>query len=507
VCLAVLTSGAYDVVGDEELRLVTAAIGGLRRTVTQEYPSLQFRVVDATGAGLVTARLVAAELAAGGGDDLVAFRAGHRWVHEWAPDPITAAAPAHVWRPDGSYLITGGLGGLGLGLARRLAAWSRDACPDRDDSSRLRLALLSRQPLPPRDRWDDPESPTGDATRRIAAVRELEALGADVITVVADVADETQLRAAVETIRRQFGVLNGVIHAAGTPASGLLALKTRGDAERVLRPKVAGALALERVLGSEPLDFLVHFSSATVALGGLGESDYAAANSFLDAHAHAARRRGLPVTAVDWGPWRWDAWTPAGTTETANSHGRVIRERFGISDAEGFDLLTRILAAGVAQVLVAQQDLGSLSARWAELGRDAVSGGPPARSHPRPLLRTPYVAARTDLERRITEIWGRHLGVDPVGVDDAFFELGGTSLIGLTIVAEMERELSIRLGASDLFEAPTPGTLAALVNQRQGGGPAPDGTTSTSEGAGRGDKRREQARRGAAAVANRRSRR
>ena len=506
VCLAVLTSGAYDVIGDEELHLVAGALGGLRRIVTQEYPSLRARTVDATGTDRATARLVAAELAGGGGDDLVAYRAGRRWVHEWAPDPITPAAPAQVWRPDGSYLITGGLGGLGLAVARRLAAWSRDVLSNgRDGSSRLRLALVNRQPLPPRDRWGHPESAAGDVARRIAAVRDLEALGAEVMTVAADVADEAQLHAAVQTIRRQFGALNGVIHAAGAPASGLLALKTRADAERVLRPKVAGALVLERVLDGEPLDFLVHFSSATVAVGGLGESDYAAANCFLDAHAHAARRRGRPVTAVDWGPWRWDAWTRDGTAGVGDMH--VMRERFGISDEEGFDLLTRILAAEVPQVLVAQQDLDSLSARWAELGRDAVSVAPPDRSHPRPLLRTPYVAARTELERHITRIWGRYLGVDRVGVDDPFFELGGTSLVGLTIVAEMERELGIRLGASDLYEAPTPATLAALVQQRQCGDPEPDETASASRGAGRGDKRREHARRAAAAVADRRSRR
>jgi phthiocerol/phenolphthiocerol synthesis type-I polyketide synthase E len=505
VSLAVLTSCGYDVVGDEELELAAATLGGLCRTVAQEYPTLHVRGVDAAGDDPDTARAVVAELCAGGEGDLVAYRSGCRWVHEWAPDPIAPAPPAQVWRAGGAYLITGGLGGLGLGLARRLTAWSRAEASDGPaDSLPLRLALMSRRPLPARDRWDLPENATGEVARRIAAVRELEELGAEVVAVAADVADETQLRAAVETVRERFGALNGVVHAAGAPASGLLALKTRAEAERVLRPKVGGALALEGVLADQPLDFLVHFSSATVALGGLGESDYAAANSFLDAHAHAARRRGLPVTAVDWGPWRWDAWTP---DSAAESPRRAMRERHGITDAEGFDLLTRILAAGIPQVLVAQQDLGSLSTRWTELGRDLVSASPPARSHPRPLLRTPYVAARTELERRVTQIWGRHLGVDRIGVDDPFFELGGTSLVGLTIVAEMEREFGIRLGASDLFEAPTPGTLAALVDQRQRGGPSPELAGSAPDGAGRGDKRREQARAAAAAAAKRRSRR
>ncbi len=508
VVLTVLTDGAYDVLGDEELRLGAATLHGLGASVSQEYPPVHLRSVDVAGADAATADLVAAEVCAESDDELVAFRRGRRWVHRWDAGPVPAAPASRVWRPDGTYLITGGLGGLGLGLARRLTAWSREQSSEGRAGVPLRLALLGRRPLPPRDIWDHPENATGDVGRRVAAVRELEELGAEVLTLEADVADAAQVNAAVQAVRDRWGPIHGVVHAAGVPASGLIALKGRAEVERVLRPKVAGALALEQALAAEPLDFWVHFSSATVALGGLGESDYVAANAFLDAHAHAARRRGIPVTAVDWGPWRWDNWTSgerhAGSAEAAASSRRSLRERFGITDAQGFELLTRIVASGTPQVLVAQQELGTLAARWSELGRGVAAETRPVRTHPRPLLRTPYLEARTELERTVTGIWGRHLGVDRVGVDDAFFELGGTSLVGLTIVAELERELGITLNASDLFEAPTPGTLAALIADRRNGGAVQPPSSSAPEGSERGDRRRQRAQRAAEARRSRR---
>jgi acyl carrier protein len=235
-----------------------------------------------------------------------------------------------------------------------------------------------------------------------------------------------------------------------------------------------------------PLDFLALYSSAVVAHGGLGESDYCAANCFMDAFARRARERGAPVIAIDWGPWRRDSWAGAA------AGARELRARYGISDEEGAELLTRIIAARRPQILVAQQDPARLAARWAELALAAAAPVEPSRCHPRPPLRVPYRAPRTDLERQIVDAWKRFLGLDRVGVDDQFFELGGTSLIGLTIIQQLEQELAVAVSAADLFAAPTPGTLATLVAERRGesGDEQPAG--------GRGEQRRRLA--GAAAA-------
>jgi acyl transferase domain-containing protein len=483
VRVVALSTGVHDVLGDEDTEPMKATLLGLCRTTEQEFPTIRCRSVDVAPsvAAEAAARLLE-EIHADPPDPSVAYRGAHRWVQTWEPTRLDVVETGRVWRENGAYLITGGLGGLGLALARRLA------------TRPVRLALLGRTALPPRERWDDEELMADPATRRrVEAIRELEALGAEVLPLAADVAEPAQLAAALARARERFGTINGVVHAAGVPAGGLIQLKTRQDAEAVLRPKVAGTLALQEALGDEPLDFFALYSSAVVAHGGLGESDYCAANCFLDAFARRARRRGAPVTAIDWGPWQWDSWTEDRQTG-AGSRLRDLRLEHGITDDEGVELLTRILAGDQPQVLVAQQEPARLAARWAELTRQLAAPVEPQRAYPRPALRTPYVAPRTDLERAISAVWRRYLGLDRVGVDDQFFELGGTSLIGLTIVGELERELGTALSAADLFAAPTPGALAALIGARG------DGGSHELQADGRGEQRR---RRAAAAAARR----
>jgi len=494
--LDVLSSGIHDVLGDEETCPEKATVLGLCRTAEQELPTVRCRSIDVTTAdaadprpGAVADRLMR-ELCTPTGDRYVAFRGRRRWISSWEKVRIDPAGPGQVWRDGGAYLITGGFGGLGLALARQLA-----------ERHRVRLALLGRSPLPERERWDDDAALADDGVReRIAAVRELERLGCEVLPVSADVADPEQLAAAIATVKARFHRIDGVLHAAGVPAGGLLQLKTRSEAETVLRPKVAGTLALHRLLRDEPPDFFAAFSSAVVALGGLGESDYCAANWFLDAFARHARRSGFPMTAVDWGPWRRDSWT-TGRSETAALDDRVrqLRQTHGIRDDEGFDALTRALATGVPQLLVAPLDLPALAAWWDEVSAELTSAPVAAhRAYPRPQLRTPYVGPRTDLERQVADVWRRHLGLDRVGVDDQFFELGGTSLVGLGIVAALEKENGISLSAADVFEAPTPASLASLIAARQAGAEA-GLVTQRHAGAQSQGRRGEQRRRLAAA--------
>jgi phthiocerol/phenolphthiocerol synthesis type-I polyketide synthase E len=433
----VVSDDAQDILPGEQADPWKATALGFARTVDREFPGIRYRTIDLASGSPTGGGPLLAELRSAAAED-VAYRGAGRWVRAWEPVRIEPAADTEVWRDGGVYLITGGFGELGLALARDLARRLRP-----------RLALLGRSDA------------TGD--EKIRAIDQLERLGAEVLPLSADVGDPIQVAAAIDRIRDRFGVLHGVIHAAGVPAGGVITLKSREDAERVLRPKIDGALALYEALRDQPPDFLALYSSSVVAFGGLGESDYSAANTFLDAFARRLRAQGFPATAIDWGPWQRDAWTPTG--DGAWSKLRELRDRYGITDEEGVDLLTRVLATRLAQVLVVPQDPEQLASKWHELSvatPDVVPG------HPRPQLRTPYVAPRTEVERRITDVWRQYLGVDRVGVDDQLFELGGNSLIGLTIVARLAKELDVPLTGADLFDAPTPAALAGIVATRRG---------------------------------------
>jgi len=282
----------------------------------QEIPGLVCRSVDLPStpnsrpAERALEERLLGEIARPDGERLVLYRGGRRWLPhvERMPPRGAAEAPDRTpLRSGGVYLVTGGLGGIGLAVAEHLA---REAG--------ARLALVSRRTLPPRERWQEvatgaADSEEAEVVRRLLAI---ERLGGQVLPVAADVADRQAMAVALERIREELGPIHGVVHAAGNPGSGPIVTRTGQAADAVLRPKVDGCLVLEELVDFSGLDFVVLFSSLNGLIGGPGQADYAAANAFLDAFAEARSADGLPVVAV-----AWDRWDGVGMAATRDSGG------------------------------------------------------------------------------------------------------------------------------------------------------------------------------------------
>jgi NAD(P)-dependent dehydrogenase (short-subunit alcohol dehydrogenase family)/aryl carrier-like protein len=234
-------------------------------------------------------------------DAVVAYRGVDRWVQDVAPAHLGAVdGSASPVREGGVYLITGGLGGLGLQVAEHLARLKP-----------VKLVLTSRSGLPPRDAWANwlREREEADPVRRkIRKVLAMEALGADVAVRAVDVTDRPAMRVLFDEVQAQWGAFEGIIHAAGVVDDDLLPLKDAKAAARVLAPKVEGTLVLDEVLdddGGESLDFFVLFSSVSALAGLPGQVDYTAANAFLDAFAQRKQAlQGVPAISVGWGAWQ-----------------------------------------------------------------------------------------------------------------------------------------------------------------------------------------------------------
>ncbi|MFA1538083.1 type I polyketide synthase [Actinomadura monticuli] len=279
--ILVVTRQAVDVSGGNPAHPVKAALPAQVRTLAAEMPGVTVRLVDMAGTDEAD---LAAELAVADPEPVVALRGGRRWVpRELDHVPVPAPSPL---RQDGVYLLTGGLGGLGLAVARGLAA----------TGLRPRLVLAGRSGLPPGP--DD----TARADALTEAVAQLEALGARVRVQSCDITDRRALARLLATAKAHFGPLNGVFHLAGLPGAGMLALRDRSEADEVLRPKIHGTLGLAEAL-TDPLDFFVSFSSRAALTGMVGSGDYAAANGFLDAHAAAVRGRLGRMLSVGWPAW------------------------------------------------------------------------------------------------------------------------------------------------------------------------------------------------------------
>jgi amino acid adenylation domain-containing protein len=291
VRLAVVSSGLHRLAGDGAAAPEKALLLGPVAVIPQEIEELACRSVDvalpAAGSFDVAAEEdlvddLLAEIGAWGDstETVVAWRGGVRWVRSFGPARLDREeGPVARVRDGGVYLVTGGLGGVGLTLAAELAG-----------RAKVKLALLGRSVSMDEERG-----------RR---VRELEAAGAEVLTVAADVTDEASLAAALAEVEAKLGPVRGVVHAAGLPGGRLLQLESGDHAEAVLAPKVRGTLLLHALLSGRDLDFFVLCSSINSVIGGFGQAGYAAANAFQDAFAAAAhRRRGPYVVSVGWDRW------------------------------------------------------------------------------------------------------------------------------------------------------------------------------------------------------------
>ncbi|MFH0133435.1 SDR family NAD(P)-dependent oxidoreductase [Variovorax sp. VaC1] len=460
LALTVVTDRVEDVAGTEPFAPEKATVLGIAKVLGQESPSVTCRVVDVvlpapeSTAEAELARRVAEEADSSADDFVVAYRGPHRWTKHYEPVPAQTTSTQRL-RQGGVYLITGGLGGVGLAMARHLSKhWQ------------AKLVLMGRTPLPARADWERLASAADQPAslrRRLQQLIDLEADGAQVLAVAADVTDPAQLRTALAEVHARFGPVNGVVHAVVQPDRGMIAQRTQALVEAAFAPKVAGTIALLDALRAEPLDFVLFCSSVASLIGGLGRSDYAAANAYLDAFAHAHRRHSaLPVFSVN-----WDAWRDVGVAVDMD-----MPEGVGLDERTGVLAFERIvngpdLPQTVVSITPLAPRLRPLEGLLDALDDDAATPAAENRaSHSRPVLPTAYRAPEGDLEEGLAELWREALGIAPVGVDDNLFELGGDSLLAIRLLARVRKAFGVELHPAVFFKAPTIAELAVLVEMR-----------------------------------------
>jgi len=474
VRIEVLSTGVQSVTGDERIEPEKALVLGLVKVVPQEMPHLAWRSIDVdlpVERERARVHRLAAELTAAlaapppPAEGVIAYRGAHRWVQGFEAVRLPRPGGSGGLRPGGVYLITGGLGGLGLALAEHLAR-----------TAKARLVLTGRSPFPARQDWDGWLGRQGEDDRTSRKIRRLQALeesGAEVLIARADAGDSAAMRAVLAAAHERFGrPLSGVIHAAGLPSGGMIQLKTPEAVAAVLAPKVQGTLSLAAALADESLDFLVLCSAVNSVLGGFGRADFCAASAFLDAFAQerAAQREGQTVALG------WDTWSETGVvaeSELPPDLAAVRREslRHGMSTREGLEVFDRVLASGLPRVVVSTRPLPVLLERdlpavAAETAAETAARSPRlAASHGRPSLSTAYVAPESEDERTIAGIWEEFLGIEGLGVHDNFFELGGHSLMATQITSRFRHTFEAELSIARFFDAPTIAGLAAALSR------------------------------------------
>jgi phthiocerol/phenolphthiocerol synthesis type-I polyketide synthase C len=370
------------------------------------------------------------------------------------PDPEArlarpAAPPRAALRTDGTYLLTGGLGGLGLAVARWMV-----------ENGAGHLVLAGRS------------APSPEAQGTIAA---LERAGARVTVAVLDVADESAVRDLVARVDGNGPRLRGVVHAAGVLDDGLLLKQTPARFAAVMAPKIAGSFHLHRATRDRPLDFFVLFSGAGAILGSPGQANYAAANAFLDALAHERRAEGLPAVSIAWGPW-----SEVGLAARPDRAGQLaLRGIRSLTPAQGVEAFGRIFSGDAPHVVALALDLREcLSAypalaeapllaalsRGAEQDARAIADAPMRRA----LVAASVPARRPMLEAHLREQAAKVLGLSPSRIDPQrpLGSVGFDSLMTLDLRNRLEASLGLRLSATVVWNHPTVAALADHLARR-----------------------------------------
>lgn len=477
--LDVIASCIYRVNENECIQPLRATLPAALKTIQHEFPYISCRCIDiippppgGTQEDKLVENLVT-ELSTIGLNgqanktfEMAAWRGANRWVQHFKPYHLEDKVnPGLNIKEKGVYLITGGLGGIGLVFARSLAM-----------DFKARLVLIGRSSFPQEEQWEEWLNSHGDTdpvSIKIRELREMLSAGAQVIVASADVSNLEEMQVIINTVEQRFGPINGLIHAAGSADyEGVILRRTRHDTEKILAPKIKGTIILDYLLRNKPLDFAILCSSLSFVLGPKGQVGYNAANAFQDAFAHAK-------AAVNPGVWisiAWAAWQVGMAVEAIKKQNR-FSESFleeGISPSEGINILYLLLEHPLSQAAICPVDLELVIKRM-DMPEEKITL-PGKEMEPekaaatilsqRPSLSVEYVAARDFFERALADNWQKYFGLEKIGIYDDFFELGGDSLKAMSMIANIQKEMDVIIPLGIFFEKPNINALATYIRNK-----------------------------------------
>ena len=442
--LWLISCGAQAVLPGEKVQPAQAPLWGLGRTIALEQPESGCICVDLPPtADHAALTWLCDQLLAPDQENQLAFRQGQRYVARLAQaEAARNPTPSIPIRSDSNYLITGGLGGLGLAVAQALV-----------QQGARHLTLLGR---------------TGASTPTAQqAVQKLRTAGAEVLVLQADVADATALATAL-TACRAAAPLRGVIHAAGVLDDGILRNQNAERLARVMQPKVQGAWHLHSLTQDDALDFFVCFSAAAL-LGSVGQGNYAAANAFLDALAHHRHHNGLPALSIQWGPWAEVGMAARTSTQTTLHSGGL----HFLDPQEGAQICLSLLQEPWPQVSVLPiVDVEAFRQQTIPSLLPAALRPTTAPAPMQPFLATlaalPFDEAKEQLLAAIGGQVAAVLGVnDPQTIDPTqrLFEVGIDSLMAIELRSRLQSRLGCPLPSTLVFDYPTVAEMTDFVQQ------------------------------------------
>ncbi len=473
---AVLTTAAQTI--DSQIAVsnpLGAATTMLGITAAMENPGLPCRLLD-TDPAQDSQQLIETLLQLAPGK-ITALRNGNIYQQELYPRRFSEESPL-LFKTEGAYLVTGGLGGLGLAAAKHIA-----------NQARANVILLGRSPLAERSQWaelaaSDNLPGNKKQSRLYTLLLELEPNLSSLTYYQVDVTDEQKLAGTLAEIKSRFNSINGVFHTAGVAGDGFILRKDFATFDAVLKPKLEGTRNLLTQLYDQALDFFVLYSSITALTGGQGQGDYAAANAFMD--ALSAGHHNQKLTAVNWPSWS-DAGMAVdfGITESQTPFT-------SITAVSAFSKLAKVLANKASEIIPADINPALFAEIQAQLPfnlsrelQAMIARQSPSVSSTEDMenadvhIRGKSADDLTATEITLAKIYAAVLGLNEIDLFTNFQDMGGNSIIATHLLKVIENYFPGLVDISDVFSYPAIDDMASYIDSKGENSPLVENKEST----------------------------
>lgn len=465
-----LTEYAQEVTGSEKtICPLNNSYLGIGKCIVQEYPNFRIRCIDIDEE--TKSETILNELLNQNYKLKVALRKGKRYTECLSRVPSSTNAKNMIEVKDGCMLITGGLGGLGLVMAKYFA-----------QNGVKNICLISRKNMPDRNEWDKIIA-SGESryANTLQNILDIEKLGANVIIRSADVSNYTQMKCIIDEIHSDYGRVNGLIHCAGVAGDGFIVNKPFETFANVVRPKVLGTKVLDTLLENNELDICILFSSMTTLLGGAGQSDYTAANSYLDSYAQYRRKKGKAAVSVNWSAWK----------ETGMAVDYMVADEMvlfqSVTNNEALDVIEEMMSRNISNVIPAEINYNVFAQVSDNIYINLSDGIKKAidrqkkknegASDKKKNININDIAIigkasgeYTDTEKIVAYIYASVLDLNEIDIFESFNSMGGDSMISTEVLSVLNKEFDNLIDVSDMFSYPTVAEMAEYIDQKRNEG-------------------------------------
>ncbi|WP_430906606.1 amino acid adenylation domain-containing protein [Maribacter sp. 2-571] len=443
-----LSSQSEAVLENEQASPFKHAQGVWLRAMQSDFPQLQVTGIDVQEGCPIHEAVgyLVNEAAADPLHRFVAYRAGRRYVPRLDALPMSKTEdPLPLGKPEGTYLVTGGAGGIGLAVCEQLA---------RDGAGKL--VILGRSALPEQASWRG----LADQNQKFARLVAL----CDQVSEVSYHAVDMGNSEGLQAVLKDLDGVNGVIHAAGVLGQQRPANKCTGQGfKNTLAPKVTGSVVLGQWAKKQPMDFFILFSSLNAIVPQANTADYAMANAFEDAYAATLRTEGLPAMAINWGVW---GETGMGKRVAVESYENRMAPLRAWKTEEGIQALCMAGHNQGAQVLIGDISLEQFAQNPFFAVNEGAAGFAHKHAHGKQSPNYHIDSAASAQEKALLKIWYDLLKSPSIGLRDNFFNLGGHSLLAGRLINRVKKKWKVALAFKDVLENPTVGQMATLIDKK-----------------------------------------